>query len=316
MLSVIHKTTIMKTIKTPFLLFAALLLFCFAASTDKKLQKGIIHLLNENYAFIPSGNLVFEKDTLSIQSFIMFKTEVSNFNYLEFLQDLKKGGEIKKYDIAKIDSTLWSNKNGFNMKYQDFYHTHPAYRDYPVVNITKEGAELYCEWLSKKINEGLGSDKKIVFRLPTHVEWMRAAHGGLANNPYPWEGPYLRNSEGNVLCDFLRLDATSIGRDSLGKYQVYPVPYLSTSNGNSDVTAPVKSYWPNGYDIYNMSGNVAEMVSDKAIVVGGSWQDPGYDVRIESQKPYIGAGRNIGFRMVATVVPSENEWLKVPKKKK
>lgn len=306
----------MKTIKISILLFVATLLFCFAASTDKKLRKNTINALNENYAFVPSGNLVYEKDTLSIQSFIMFKTEVSNFNYREFLTDLKKRGELEKFNIATIDSELWINPLGYGEKYTEYYHNHPAYRDYPVLNISKEGAELYCEWLSEKINEGLASDKKLVFRLPTHAEWMRAAQGGLENNPYPWKSPFLINSSGNVMCDFLSLDGTSIGRDSIGKLQVYPVPYRSTSNGNSDVTAPVKSYWPNGYDVYNMSGNVAEMVSDKAIVVGGSWQDPGYDVRIESQKPYVGAGRNSGFRMVATVVPAENEWLKVPKKKK
>ncbi len=304
----------MNSIKITFALTFGILIFCFAGQPDKKLKKNTTKALNENYCFIPSGNLVFEKDTLSVQSFIMFKTEVSNFEYTLFLNDLKKRGDLEKYKIARIDSSLWTDNNSMNAKYQEHYHTHASYRDYPVLNVSKEGAELYCEWVSEKINEGLGSDKKIVFRLPTHVEWMRAAHGGLELSPYPWGGPYIRNSTGNYLCNFLSLDATSISRDSEGKFKVFPTNYISVSEPSyADVTAPVKSYWPNGYGLYNMSGNVAEMVSDKEIVAGGSWQDPGYDVRIESQKPYTGAGRNIGFRMVATVVPSENEWLKVKK---
>lgn len=307
----------MKTLKITILLFAVTLFFCFATFTDKKLQKSTINALNENYAFVPSGNVVLDNDTISVQSFLMFKTEVSNFEYQVFLNDLLKKGELEKYAIAKVDSTQWSSNNSMNSKYQEFYHTHPAYRDYPVVNVSKEAVELYCEWVSEKINSYLGTENKLKFRLPTHAEWIRAAHGDMELNSYPWGGPYLRNSKGAILCNFLALDAASIGRDSLGKFQVHPTPFIAKSDYiYSDVTAPVKSYWPNGYDLYNMSGNVAEMIADKEIVAGGSWQDPGYDVRILSHKPYEGASKHVGFRFVATVVPSEHEWLKIQKKKK
>jgi formylglycine-generating enzyme required for sulfatase activity len=90
---------------------------------------------------------------------------------------------------------------------------------------------------------------------------------------------------------------------------------LGYSGSYTDLTAPVRSYWPNDYGIYNMNGNVAEMVADKDIVAGGSWNDTGYDVRNKSEKPYKGAARTIGFRVVATVNPSEMEWIKIPKKK-
>ena len=33
-------------------------------------------------------------------------------------------------------------------------------------------------------------------------------------------------------------------------------------NDNADITAPVKSYWPNDYGLYNMAGNVSEWVMD------------------------------------------------------
>jgi formylglycine-generating enzyme required for sulfatase activity len=90
--------------------------------------------------------------------------------------------------------------------------------------------------------------------------------------------------------------------------------HIGVTGDFADITAPVKSYWPNGYGLYNVNGNVAEMIADKEIVAGGSWNDPGYDVRNESVKPYKGAARNVGFRIVATVVPAELVWLKIPKK--
>jgi formylglycine-generating enzyme required for sulfatase activity len=295
------------------LISGALLLITFvilsAQKDDQKLRKNMIKALNENYAFIPADSLVNH-------DFIIFKTEVSNLNYKEFLWDLKQSGDIEKWKIAQIDSAKWSTKNWSNKAYETYYHTHVAYNDYPVVNVSKEGAQLYCEWLTEKVNSTLKGSYKIVFRLPTHEEWLKAAKGKLELASYAWGGYRLQNAEGAYMCNCISNGAECIARDSTGKYYIELEAYrnVNFSAGNNDVTAPVKSYWPNGYGLYNMNGNVAEMIADKDVVAGGSWNDPGYDVRNESVKRYSGAARNIGFRMVATVVPSELEWLKLPKK--
>ena len=292
--------------------FVALGAISFLSFTkqEKKDSQSMRKALNENYSFV-SG----EGDSLVSHSFIIFKTEVSNHNYKEFLLELKQSGNVEKWKTAQIDSIKWSDKNWSNKAYEKYYHSHPAYNDYPVVNVTKEGAELYCEWLSEKVNSTIKGSYKIVFRLPTHKEWVKAAKGKLELASYAW-GPSLFDGEGNAKCNFTRIGAECVKKDSTGKF-VVDLNGIDNSNfGNdyADITAPVKSYWPNGYGLYNMNGNVAEMISDENIVAGGSWNDPGYDVRNESVKPYLDAARNVGFRMVATVVPSECEWLKVPKK--
>jgi formylglycine-generating enzyme required for sulfatase activity len=190
-----------------------------------------------------------------------------------------------------------------------------AYNNYPVVNVSREGAELYCEWLTEKVNSILNGGYKIIFRLPTHEEWLKSAKGKLQLASYSW-GPYLVDAKGNAKCNYTRIGAECIKRDSIGNYAVdlRGIVYNGFGDDHADLTAPVRSYWPNGFDLYNMNGNVAEMIADKAVVAGGSWNDPGYDVRNESTKPYVGAARNVGFRMVATVVPAELDWLKIPKK--
>jgi len=99
-----------------------------------------------------------------------------------------------------------------------------------------------------------------------------------------------------------------------GELYVEKYQYGNFDPDPADNTAPVKSYWPNGFGLYNMNGNVAEMVSDVEVALGGSWADPGYDVRIASKKAFTGASKTVGFRIVATVVPSEKEWIKIPKK--
>jgi formylglycine-generating enzyme required for sulfatase activity len=294
-----------------FVGFAILSVFVLISAqvVDKKAQKNTAKALNDNYSLISADSLI-EHD------FIIFKTEVSNFEYKAFLSDLKQSGDLEKYERAKIDTSRWSDEKWTNKAYETYYHSHIAYRDFPVVNISKEGAELFCQWVSEKVNNSLGESAKLVFRLPTQREWIKAAKGKLVASSYAWSGTQLIDKEGNSRCNFLNFGSECITRDENGKLGINLNAYnnYSPTIDHSDVTAPVKSYWPNAYDLYNMNGNVAELIADKSVVVGGSWNDPGYDVRNESERPYLGASRTVGFRMVATVVPAECEWLKVSKK--
>jgi sulfatase modifying factor 1 len=278
-------------------------------TVDKKQQKNLIKVLNTNYAFVAADSAV-------AHDFIIFKTEVSNLSYREFLYDLKQQGAMDKWKLASVDSSRWATKNWTNSAYIEHYHKHPAYNNYPVVNVSKEGAEMYCEWLTEKVNSTLKGTSKIIFRLPTQKEWIKAAKGKLELSIYAWGGYRLHNAEGSYMCNCLAFGGECISRDSTGNYVYRRVDnnQYFFSGDYADITAPVKSYWPNGYGLYNMNGNVAEMISDKNVVVGGSWNDPGYDVRNESEKLYTGAARTVGFRMVATVVPKELEWLRIPKK--
>ncbi len=267
-----------------------------------KTYKHALKVLEGFCAFIPSGNALVGRDTISVQSFYMSKTEISNFNYQEFLSALKRQGRIEDLKNAAIDTSLWNMPSGLDNKMKDYYHSHPAYRDYPVVNITKKGAELYCNWLTEMYDSLSGGEMKIKFRLPTEAEFIRAARGDHHMRRYPWGGPNLQNTQGQVLCNFLRLDATNIARTENG-FEVKLIPNLAMSeNVYNDILAPAKSYWPNEFGLYNMSGNVAEMLGDRDEVIGGDWRSPGYDVRIESKRPYKTAEPSTGFRVVATVI--------------
>ena len=72
---------------------------------------------------------------------------------------------------------------------------------------------------------------------------------------------------------------------------------------NTDVTAPVKSYWKNNYGIYNMGGNVAEMIAEKGITKGGSWREDAEFMKIKNKNFNGGkAESNIGFRYFMEIV--------------
>lgn len=269
--------------------------------------------LDEFCAYVPSGETLNEKDTVSVQGFYISKGEVTNFQYAEFLYDLKRRGDFDKLKIAQIDTNNWTTELKWgNEAYAEHYHDHPAYRDYPVVNISKAAAQLYCEWLTEKYDSISGGELKLKFRIPTHVEWLRAAKGDNHNRVYSWNGAYLRKQDGNkhfygsIQANCIRNGAECITRNQeTGKLEVTleNVPYMfDHSTETSDVTAPSISYWPNDFGIYNMNGNVSEMISDKELVVGGDWRSPGYDIRNESTRAYKGSSVTVGFRVVATYV--------------
>lgn len=284
------------------ILFSSIFLLSLTKEKHSKAYKQSLKVLNGFCSYIPSGNAVVNEDTVSVQGFYMSVREISNIDYLEFLHDLRKKGQFDLLEKAKIDTAGWFMVSGRNTAYAEHYHRHPAYREYPVVNVSKEGAQLYCDFLTKAYDSISNGELKIKFRLPTKAEFLRAGRGDDHYATYPWKGPYLRNSEGQVLCNFLALGPTNITRNEDGKFEVILNAPGKPFSAFTDVLAPCKSYWPNEFGIYNMSGNVAEMLGDEDIVIGGDWRSPGYDVQLTSTRPYKGSSPWVGFRVVATIV--------------
>ncbi|MFT6815461.1 MAG: sulfatase modifying factor 1 [Sphingobacteriales bacterium] len=72
----------------------------------------------------------------------------------------------------------------------DNYHP-PSVQDYPVVNVSHEGAIAYCEWATEKINSSGLLDYEVSLKLPTKKEWQYASKTGKDNMKYSWGGPYI-----------------------------------------------------------------------------------------------------------------------------
>lgn len=253
----------------------------------------------KEWVYIPQGQMVLNKDTNKIEAFYMLETELSNLDYKEFLESLKSQGKTTELAIAQVDTLKWRDPNAYNEPFVNYYFQHLAYSQYPLVNISYEGAQLYCKWLTEKLNKTV-KGITVEAMLPTRAQWIWAARGGIINSHYSVIGPYLKNHEGTITCNYLRIGDESIHYNIQKKcYEVIDdLNGFVLSDNSSDITAPVKSYYKNGYGLYNMNGNVAEMVAEKGIAVGGSWKSPGYDVRNESTIQYNGASTTVGFRPI------------------
>ena len=265
----------------------------FGKKKQQKVKNGQWHQPDpEGFLFIPMDT------TKRTHAFYIKRTEVSNLEYRTFLFDLLIQNRKEEFLKAKPDQAMWVKEypNAFNQPMQDNYFSHPAYNDYPVVAISREGAELFCKWMTEELNVMFNLNLVNNFRLPSSDEWEFAAKGGLVNQPYPWGGPYLRNSKGCFLANF------------------YPIKDNYTADGSLH-TAKVDSYNPNDYGLYCMSGNVAEMVyyedeNNLPGTRGGSWSSIGQELQIvEGNDRFKGRTEpsvNVGFRPVMTYLGRAN----------
>lgn len=104
--------------------------------------------------------------------------------------------------------------------------------DHPVVNVTHEDAAAYASWVGK--------------RLPTEAEWERAARSGLERKPFVWGDEFAPEGDSVWMANIWQ-----------GAW-----PYENTGEDGYILTSPVKSFPPNAYGLYDIAGNVWEIVAD------------------------------------------------------
>ncbi len=280
----------------------AISLICIGLSAfkPKAVVKSLPKSIQKEFVFIPSSVETQSGLGKQMSAFMMSKTEISNGQYRAFLADLKLKGELDKYAIAIYDSTVWNVS--YYEPYMNYYNWHPAYKNYPVVGVSKAGAELYCQWLTEKINTQLAGKSKVKVMIPTSEQWLYAARSGSKGTDYSWGGNSLQNIRRQQLCNYRNIGAESIHwNDDKKQFEIelsksYDI--LSYLSDNASITAPVKSYFETTLGLYNMNGNVAELVSDADKAMGGSWNSVGYDVRNESFVSFQQPSSTVGFRPI------------------
>ena len=175
------------------------------------------------------------------------------------------------------DTTCWVNDfpNANNETYMKLYFSSANYNDYPVVGVTWEQAEAFCQWRTDYLLRGLGPAARQVqrYRLPTEIEWEYAARGK-EGNPFPWqpaEGDQKKNEKGCFYANF---------KPDKGNY---------TDDGNL-ITSRVGMYGANSNGLYDMAGNVAEWTSTVYTEAGVSMMNdlnPELTYNAAKEDPYM-----------------------------
>jgi len=189
------------------------------------------------------------------------------------------------------------SREGHAMSAQPTWSAGPTH---PMVLATRTEAADFCAWLGG--------------RLPTEAEWERAARGGVEGLKYPWGDERL----GTGARRLANVPDESLGRKSpSGAYR-----FWGTYDDGFAYGAPVGSFPPNQFGLYDMIGNVLEYVSDisspypsvlvvdprgpssgeGAVARGGSWNRTDY----RTSARQMAASRNanswdVGFRCARDV---------------
>lgn len=278
--------------------FITLFLFCVihqiqAQILSPKLMK---QPFLQEFVWVPTGTLhnISDKTIDTVNAFYASKYEISNAQYKLFLSETFDTASMATKSEIFVDSVGWFKESKFQEPYTLHYFRHIAYSNYPCVNISHRAAELYCDWLSKKLN-ALYPDYIFTVKLPDEKQWSYAARGGLRNSTFPWGGPYLMNEKGQYLCNYKHSPDAYVPKKRNIPDQ------LNSPNDNADIIAPVNAYLPNNYGIYNTSGNVAEMIADTTKAMGGDWLDSYDNVTTSSIKIIKTPNCRTGFRPIFTV---------------
>lgn len=221
-------------------------------------QMGMAHDAKDHIEAAMPQHLV----TIS-KGFAMARSEITVGQFREFVRASGyKPDSVKLGGASVYDERSGALREDSSADWKDDYAGHKADDNLPVVNISWDDATAYAAWLSQRTGK--------IYRLPSEAEFEYALRGGTTGRYWWGDGVPKRNVE-NVTGSG---DRSRSGRRWSNAFKGYRDGYWGP--------APVMSFAPNPFGLYDIDGNVSEWVADcwhdsylRAPDDGSAWLNPG-----------------------------------------
>lgn len=204
--------------------------------TDKKIEipKGMILIKGGSFQMGSDDGLPYESPVhlVELDAFLIDEHEVTVAEFAEFVKTTNYKTEAEKFGwsgVFDFEKGEWKRVDGANWRNPDSGNL-TVKENEPVTQISWNDAKEFAKWAGK--------------RLPSEAEFEFAARGGLDRKKYAWG-------------DELRPNEKPVANWWQGKF-----PDKNTVEDGFLSRAPVKSFAPNGYGLYDMTGNVWEWTED------------------------------------------------------
>ncbi len=136
--------------------------FYVAKPKDIKTAPGLVFIQGGTFTMGASqedimGDYNNQPKRVTVNSFFIDKTEVSNVAYREYLYWVENVFSDPQYEKVvegtKPDTLVWRSELAYNEPYVEYYFRHPSYNYYPVVGVNWRQANDYCVWRTDRVNE-------------------------------------------------------------------------------------------------------------------------------------------------------------------
>jgi formylglycine-generating enzyme required for sulfatase activity len=200
--------------------------------------------------------------------FAMARSAITVAQFREFVRASGYRPDSAKLGGASVyDERSGTMRDDADAGWEDDYAGRRAADDLPVVNISWNDASAYAKWLSQRTGK--------VYRLPSEAEFEYALRGGTTTR-YWWGDGTPQKTVENLTGSG---DRSSSGRRWSHAFRGYRDGHWGP--------APVMSFLPNPFGLYDINGNVSEWVADcwhdnynRAPADGSAWINPGCTARV------------------------------------